>query len=181
MSDLYFVGAHAKGQANAPYRRLYATSTGRPTWRRQRVRNGPKFRGVWAKKELPMLRKWAAARSYVLDETPLDPAPHVTGDEDGLNRTLLVRLEKLANAHDVTVFILSGYRSYAEQLKLWLAYLAGTGNPANRPGTSAHEKGLAADCYIAGRAIGNVFTDSVLAKYGLQIPHSGEQWHCELL
>ena len=46
------------------------------------------------------------------------------------------------------VYVLSGPRSYAEQKRLYDAYMNGTGNPANRPGTSTHEFGTGADVYV---------------------------------
>jgi LAS superfamily LD-carboxypeptidase LdcB len=39
----------------------------------------------------------------------------------------------------------SGGRTYAEQQKLYNAYLQGRGNRAAKPGSSLHESGIAAD------------------------------------
>jgi D-alanyl-D-alanine carboxypeptidase len=50
-----------------------------------------------------------------------------------------------AAADGVHLRITSGYRSYAQQVRLYKLYKAGKGNLAARPGTSNHEKGNAID------------------------------------
>lgn len=55
-------------------------------------------------------------------------------------------LPRVAGALGFNVRITSGYRSYATQSKLFQDYLQGIAHyPANPPGTSTHEKGMALD------------------------------------
>jgi len=61
-------------------------------------------------------------------------------------KTIARNLPRVANSLGFQVRITSGWRSYATQAKLYKDYLAGIAHyPANPPGTSKHEKGLALD------------------------------------
>lgn len=54
-----------------------------------------------------------------------------------------------AKYYGLTVTITSGYRSWAEQERLYKAFLAGSSKwPANRPGDSAHQFGFAWDSHV---------------------------------
>lgn len=84
----------------------------------------------------------------------------------------------------IRILIVSGLRTYSEQVALWNAYLNGRGNLAARPGTSRHETGLAADCGVIGLgpyvSIG-LFPGAVNAmkKHGLALTVYSEAWHAE--
>jgi TP901 family phage tail tape measure protein len=71
--------------------------------------------------------------------------------------------------------ISSGYRSLAEQQKLYDLYLSGKGNLAAPPGSSYHNFGLAMDLSP------NSTSDDrdIAARYGLRFPMSFEPWHIE--
>ena len=68
-----------------------------------------------------------------------------------------------------------GFRSYADQVRMYKNYLAG-GNLAAKPGHSNHERGLAADLS------GNLALAHRLApSLGLHFPVRGENWHVQAL
>jgi LAS superfamily LD-carboxypeptidase LdcB len=72
---------------------------------------------------------------------------------------------------------LSAYRSYDQQAYLYDLYLSGQGAPANPPGTSSHETGLAVD--VATPEMRWVI-DQIGASYGWGKLHApGEWWHVD--
>jgi LAS superfamily LD-carboxypeptidase LdcB len=70
---------------------------------------------------------------------------------------------------------LSGYRTYDQQSYLYDLFLSGEGAPANPPGTSTHELGIAID--LADPAMRDV-VDQIGASYGWYGIQS-EWWHVE--
>lgn len=101
------------------------------------------------------------------------------------DRKLLRKLNAVARDLGVTIHIVSGYRTYAEQKVLYaryIAYLNGGpyANLAAVPGTSLHETGNAADCSINGVDIGNFpGAREALRRHGLCLPVGGEPWHVQ--
>lgn len=83
----------------------------------------------------------------------------------------------------LTVYVISGYRFYDEQLRLYQLWLAGRGNLAAAPGSSNHERGLAMDLGIVGRQT-SVRSDhraaAIFYELGLVFPVRTEDWHVEL-
>jgi hypothetical protein len=89
--------------------------------------------------------------------------------------------------------IISGHRTYDEQVVLYKLWLEGKGNPAAVPGTSGHEFHIAADTHGPGTNWPELMADyklsplkQLLAKYGLYISNwlgaSGtthEWWHVQ--
>jgi LysM repeat protein len=74
---------------------------------------------------------------------------------------------------------LSAYRSYAQQAELYAAFLAGYGAPANPPGTSSHESGIAVDVQTPEM---RWVIDQIGSKYGWGKAHApGEWWHVDYL
>jgi LysM repeat protein len=73
---------------------------------------------------------------------------------------------------------LSGYRSYAQQDYLYRLFLAGRGDPANPPGTSPHEYGIAVD--LAEPEMRAV-VDAIGADYCWYPHYDNEWWHVEYL
>jgi hypothetical protein len=72
---------------------------------------------------------------------------------------------------------LSAYRTYAQQSRLYDAFLAGRGAPANPPGSSSHEDGTAVD--LETRLMRWVI-DQIGWKYGWSKVHApGEWWHVD--
>ncbi len=69
--------------------------------------------------------------------------------------------------------ILSGYRSYAQQLYLYNLYLSGQGNLAAVPGTSSHEYGSALD--VAEPYMRTV-VDQIGANYGWAKTEAPDEW-----
>jgi len=96
------------------------------------------------------------------------------------------------------LWVESGARSHARQQQLYNDYLAGRGNPANRPGTSNHEydetstwpitdaeneaTSLAGGCWALAVDFGAPGADFAelharAAEFGLVFPLSREPWH----
>jgi hypothetical protein len=96
---------------------------------------------------------------------------------DGVDAELRQRVE-LVLALVPSAWIASAYRSYAEQKALYDGWKKGLPGyaPANYPGTSMHEKGLAVDIDCADYSLLNRFTK----QCGLYQPHKAEPWHQEL-
>jgi LysM repeat protein len=74
---------------------------------------------------------------------------------------------------------LSAYRTYEQQAELYRAFLAGYGAPANPPGSSSHELGVAVD---VGTPEMRSVIDQIGWKYGWGKIHApGEWWHVDYL
>jgi LysM repeat protein len=74
---------------------------------------------------------------------------------------------------------LSAYRTYEQQAALYDAFLSGTGAPANPPGSSQHEYGIAVD--VPTYEMRSVI-DEIGWKYGWGKIHApGEWWHVDYL
>lgn len=105
----------------------------------------------------------------------------ITGDVQGVSLWLLDAL--LAAAKDLghNLHIVSGYRSIAEQRRLYELYLAGRGNLAARPGRSWHNWRGAADL---GRVGGKQARDvprvrAALERHGVRFTVPSEGWHVQ--
>ena len=73
----------------------------------------------------------------------------------------------------------SALRTYEQQASLYEAYLAGTGAPANPPGSSSHELGTAVDVETPEM---RWVIDQIGANYGWGKVHApGEWWHVDYL
>jgi LysM repeat protein len=70
----------------------------------------------------------------------------------------------------------SAYRTYEQQSELYQQYLDGTGAPANPPGTSTHEQGIAVD--VAEPQMRDVI-DQIGGGYGWSGTIPSEWWHVE--
>ena len=73
----------------------------------------------------------------------------------------------------------SAYRTYAQQSELYDAFVAGHGPPANPPGTSSHELGIAVDLKSPEM---RWVIDEIGPKYGwAKVNGPGEWWHVDYL
>jgi LAS superfamily LD-carboxypeptidase LdcB len=72
----------------------------------------------------------------------------------------------------------SAYRTYEQQAALYEQYLAGVGAPANPPGTSTHELGIAVD--VATPEMRSVI-DQIGAQFGWIGTIPSEWWHVEFV
>ncbi len=92
--------------------------------------------------------------------------------------SVYTRMQRDAAAAGVALRIVSGFRTNGEQIRLYNAYLAGTGNLAARPGYSNHQSGHALD--LNTRAAG-VYTwlNNNGARYGFRRTVPSEAWHWE--
>jgi LysM repeat protein len=73
---------------------------------------------------------------------------------------------------------LSAYRTYEQQAALYEQHLAGTGAPANPPGSSSHEIGIAVD--VATPEMRAVI-DQIGGQFGWAGTLPGEWWHVEFV
>jgi LysM repeat protein len=71
---------------------------------------------------------------------------------------------------------LSAYRTYDQQAQLYDDYLSGQGAPANPPGTSTHELGIAVD--VATESMRSV-VDQIGGAYGWMGTIPTEWWHVQ--
>lgn len=150
------------------------------------------LRGVFAHDERDDVKAWANRKGYAIKLVDVLVTSHIIGKEYRVHWRLLAAVEKFMrqNAPNRLVDIISGFRSYASQLRLWLAFLAGTGNPANKPGSSKHEAtggysvARAIDAYIGGVPFWAWVNARGLrdeaAALGLRQPYDHEPWHVEL-
>jgi LysM repeat protein len=86
-----------------------------------------------------------------------------------------MRAESL-NAYGIDIYPngpISAYRTYEQQAALYDLFLAGQGAPANPPGTSSHESGVAVD--LATEDMRWVI-DQIGWKYGWGKVHAPDEW-----
>lgn len=85
-----------------------------------------------------------------------------------------------ASADGTTIQVTSGFRTMADQQRLYDKYLAGTGNLAAQPGSSNHQNGIAIDFNVSSQN-GGVFEwlTKNAWKYGFIRTVSRERWHWE--
>jgi len=91
---------------------------------------------------------------------------------------------KWANKFGVRVWVTSGFRSFNEQAALRDRFLRGeSAFPANRPGDSAHNHGLAFDSVLPAQWRGNPLAEDwwerVREFYGFNVP-SNDSIHAEV-
>lgn len=102
------------------------------------------------------------------------------GEVNGLNAQFQANLNRLISDAPGKVTIGSGYRSIAEQAKLydrWIRKVPGQAQAA-KPGSSNHNFGLAADLVYAD-AKTRQWVHANAARYGMRFPMSFEPWHIE--
>lgn len=123
------------------------------------------------------------ADGYKLTKTLIERHPHLEGDLD-CNVDLLDALEGVGRrlsakeGRKVVVTVRSGKRTLEEQTVLWNRY----GPPrAARPNPNApHVRGIAADCGINGRDIGDYpGARAAMKAEGLCLRVPNEDWHVE--
>lgn len=92
-------------------------------------------------------------------------------------KTIARNLPKVAASQGLEVRITSGFRTRAVQAKLYRDYITGvSAYPANPPGQSAHEKGLALD--ILTTDVNKLV--SILSSVGLVWAGMGDPIHFEI-
>lgn len=139
---------------------------------------------------LIMQKKAAAASAAVPPAAPAQVAQqgngHFQGDGHnhangkGLDPEFDSALLRLIKDSGGKISVGSGYRSIAEQTKIYNLWRAGK-HPAPRvakPGSSNHNFGLAADLKFADRAA-RAYAHANAARYGLRFPMGDEPWHVE--
>jgi hypothetical protein len=91
-----------------------------------------------------------------------------------------LKLQKLAAARGIDIWINSGFRTMSEQTYFWNCYQNGNcnnGNKAARPGYSNHQNGRALDIGTSNRSGLNRLIDNNNLDWRLTVP--GEAWHYE--
>jgi hypothetical protein len=97
---------------------------------------------------------------------------------NNVNPELRARVEWVL-ATNPMFWIESAYRSSSNQQRLYDLFIAGKGNPANKPGTSKHETGFAVD--IACNPLDSIRRAKAIYDAGLYTPYlPKEPWHVEL-
>jgi hypothetical protein len=105
----------------------------------------------------------------------------VAGAEAEVHTAIAFRaMAKAASRAGLDLRIRSGFRSLAQQKRLYRAYRKGTGNLAARPGYSNHESGRALDIFITDHKVYEWLVAHA-AKYGFHRTVPGEAWHWEYL
>lgn len=98
----------------------------------------------------------------------------ISGDIIGLKNVFLTRLAAWNGALGNRYWVNSGYRSIAEQWRLWNASDK-TGRMVAYPGRSKHNFGIAADLAPGTTAAHRAFA----SRFGLYFPMSYEPWHIQ--
>ena len=190
----YIVGARKKGSTR-PSARIGITTAERVLYATPKVREtlGNRLDLPLGPAQLRIARRWAAKHGLELVVKVSDPYPHVTGDRD-CNSNLLVALERTARilsvqeGRKVTINIRSGRRLLSEQQALYTQNMYAPGVPKpGRPLTAypnpnaPHVLGIAADCAIDGRDIGDYpGAIAALDQAGGCLPVGTEDWHVQL-
>jgi hypothetical protein len=86
------------------------------------------------------------------------------------------RMDAAARAAGLDLRVNSGYRTYAEQARLYDAYVHGHGNLAAKPGTSTHGLGLSADIDVRDPHT-LAWLRAHAATYGFVNDVPSESWH----
>ncbi|ANH51291.1 putative peptidase [Campylobacter phage PC5] len=99
-----------------------------------------------------------------------------------LDSNLLYNLNLMAydyfNTYKKQFIVTSGYRSMESQQKLYNNFINGKGSPANRPGYSLHEYGMAVDINSADAI--KLDSSGMLSKYDFWRPiPNKEPWHVQ--
>jgi LAS superfamily LD-carboxypeptidase LdcB len=89
-----------------------------------------------------------------------------------------LRMRKAASQDGVQIRIVSGFRSYAEQDRLYKLYLAGRGNLAARPGYSNHQDGHALDLNASAPGVYSWLSRRA-RSFGFIRTVPSENWHWE--
>lgn len=104
----------------------------------------------------------------------------LTGDLDGLAPGFKGQLDRAAAAAPGDINVTSGYRTSAEQRRLYEQkknIRVGGKRIVALPGSSKHEKGLAAD--VAGSVATMSWLHRNARSFGLYFPMSWEPWHIQ--
>lgn len=94
-------------------------------------------------------------------------------------------MQTAARVAGVKLVLVSGFRSWAEQVRLYGLYLAGRGNLAAKPGFSNHQSGIAVDIEVGGSFTSPVYRwlEANAARYGFVNTGKSfsqpEPWHWE--
>ena len=138
----------------------------------------PKYLRVWK-----LNPAWVKAQEPTLANIKVDrylygnvyPVKKVAAAHRKAYRDTLARLALAAHrAGKGKVYVSSSYRTRAEQQRLYDAYKAGKGPLAAKPGTSAHERGLAVD--VPDVRDTRPLIDEC-RKLGLRDDVPSEKWH----
>ncbi len=118
-----------------------------------------------------------------------NPEGWMSGDLDA-QPWLMERVKLMAKSFGKKIYVTSGYRSYAEQKRLWDEAASKypdpkerakwVAEPRNPPNIGSHRIGMAIDLNTSNTWLRDV-DQSILAQYGLWRPLDWESWHYEPL
>jgi len=101
----------------------------------------------------------------------------IAGKKVGLNAGhAFLKMQKAAHQVGVSLSLVSGFRTYAEQEYLYNCYLTGACNGgalAAPPGYSNHQNGIALDVSVSSWMLAHAW------EFGFQHTVPGEDWHIE--
>ncbi|MGA9525199.1 MAG: D-alanyl-D-alanine carboxypeptidase family protein [Myxococcaceae bacterium] len=90
------------------------------------------------------------------------------------------KMSAAAKSAGVTLPVVSGFRSMAQQKNLYALYLQGRGNLAAKPGYSNHQGGIAVDISVGSTASKTYkWLAANASKYGFKRTVPSEPWHWE--
>jgi hypothetical protein len=137
-----------------------------------------------ASAQVAVVHDGAMARARAIFDASLLAPARTAFDAGGLHPTLRAAIERLVSASGGAVRVVSGYRTSAEQERLWAEALRRYGSPEAAddwvapPGASMHERGLAVDLGGDLDRAAALVEDLALP---LHRPLSNEPWHFELV
>lgn len=158
-----------------PGKSLLVQNQGKGTETKQWLHDASQVPPTAKKSQLSLPSTSASAASGKVVNTPDGPMVSRQGHLISVRiADAFDKLDAAAKAAGIDLQINEGYRSYAEQEKLYQAYLNGTGAVAAKPGTSNHEKGLAIDFVNTPGAYDWLKANA--SKFGLY-NYPPEPWH----
>ena len=111
--------------------------------------------------------------AFTICTTTVDGKPVEASTADAYHR-----MQSAAAAAGVSIRIVSGFRTMAEQRALYSAYKSGRGNLAAPPGFSNHQSGHALDLNYRGAGVQRWLTSNA-ATFGFRRTVPSEKWHWE--
>ncbi|KAI8835299.1 hedgehog signaling/DD-peptidase zinc-binding domain-containing protein [Chytridium lagenaria] len=93
-----------------------------------------------------------------------------------------LKMKKAAQSSNINLRLNSGFRTHAEQTRLYNCYLTkkcNSGNLAAKPGFSNHQNGIALDISVVNTSVYKWMTENA-SRFGFVRTVPSEKWHWEL-
>jgi hypothetical protein len=125
------------------------------------------------------LRQCRAATGYVNGRAHRICVTTVDGKLVGMRTArAFVRMRAAARQRGISIHVVSGFRTMAQQRYLYHLYVTGRGNLAARPGYSNHQSGIALDLNTASPGVYRWLANNG-ARFGFRRTVPSEAWHWE--